>query len=84
MGIYIKGMEMPKGPEIIIVFPDETVQKFSLGMRENLEWAHAVELPPHGDLVEIDRIREVIHRNVVSAKAFDWIFDHATVIIPRE
>lgn len=82
MSVIIKGMEMPKREEAVVsltLFYDGSVYS-----GKNDDKYKAVELPPHGDLVEIDHIREVFRRNVVSANAFDCIFDHAPVIIPRE
>ena len=79
MSILIKGMEMPKGPEIIIVFPDKTVQKYLLGMRENLEWAHAVELPPHGDLIDRDELWKDAKSKDLKLSGKDFAYDRGFV-----
>ena len=54
MGVYIKGMEMPKGNDAvsIIIFPNG---KVSLANdRRFAEYAEAVPVPPHGDLIDRD------------------------------
>ena len=50
MGVYIKGMKMPKGePLLVKINPDGTV---STTARNNYKKYEAVELPPHGDLID--------------------------------
>ena len=49
MSVLIKGMTMPKGNEIITIFPDGTAQKSLRG-----EFGTAVPVPPHGRLIDAD------------------------------
>ena len=56
VGIYIKGMEIPKGDSMIVAIrPD--------GMIEDVMGCYvgkAVPVPPHGRLGDLDRILEII------------------------
>lgn len=56
MGVYIKGMEMPKGIEMIVVFSDGTVHKCLPGMRNYVEKGIAIPVPPHGRLIDADAL----------------------------
>lgn len=64
MGVYIKGMEMPKDYSVIVkIFPDGRVgtipyvQWFKV---ELIEGTQAFPVPPHGDLIDRDAARESI------------------------
>ena len=58
MGVYIKGMKMPKGLEMLVVFSDGTVHKCLPGMREHIEKGTAVPVPAHGRLINADALIE--------------------------
>lgn len=59
MGVYIKGMEMPKKyPVTVTIFPDGiSVVKTISGRRFT---ATAVPVPPHGRLGDLDKLVERI------------------------
>ena len=93
MGVYIKGMEMPQDYAVVVkIFPDGSVgtipyiQFFKVDL---IEGAQAVPVPPHGDLIDRDALRDnncdVFEINGVDGAilAMDVsIIDDATVIIP--
>ena len=53
MSVLIKGMEMPKKELILILFPDGKVatEEYEIGAK-----AKAVEVPPHGRLIDADAL----------------------------
>ena len=63
MSVYIKGMEMPKGIEMIVVFSDGTVHKCLPGMREYVEKGIAVPVPAHGRLIDADALTVKLQRH---------------------
>ena len=78
MGVYIKGMEMPKDYSVIVkIFPDGRVgtipyvQWFKV---ELIEGVQAVPVPPHGKLGDLDALINKIGENVDKAKdrSYDW------------
>lgn len=55
MGIYIKGMEMPRTHPITVeIYPDGTVLSKTVG-RMDIH-GQAVPVPPHGDLIDRDAL----------------------------
>ena len=85
MGIYIHGMKMPKDGECIVISSCGTARKYDPGdvlMYGDAynEMADAVELPPHGRLIDADALiadlkrqcREVFRVDAVSPDDF-WI-----------
>lgn len=81
MGIYIKGVEMPTDGDGILIDWHGNVSIIGDEIKD-VPTAHAVELPPHGRLIEAERLKEVFHRNVASGEAFDQLIDIAPTIIP--
>lgn len=63
--ILIKNMEMPKGdiPLVLIITGDGTVEEIDASDEINATDAKAIELPPHGDLIE----RDVVYREFFDA-----------------
>ena len=58
MGVYIKGMEMPKTEEesrLLILTPDGVTCLTQLGLGN--QKFDAIEIPPHGDLIDRDVLR---------------------------
>ncbi len=82
MGLYISDMEMPKGGEMIVVFSDGTVHKCLPGVREALEKGKAVPVPPHGDLIDRDKIRYVMLDKVLVTS--DKAIDALPAVIPAD
>ena len=90
MGVYIKGMEMPTEAEEarrIILFADGNAETMD---RKQFE---AVELPPHGDLIDRDAVIEAhveAERGrygglfVVGDNRFMKRFVDAPIIIPAD
>lgn len=75
MGVYIKGMEMPKDiePGLVIEFADGIDGKRYARLYHYrhgglTEWLEAVSVPPHGRLVDADALKESFYRT------FDVIF----------
>lgn len=56
MDILIKGMEMPKGntPLVLIINSDGSVEEIDGSDEINVTDSTAIELPPHGALVDRD------------------------------
>ena len=59
MSILIKGMEMPTGerPVHIEIHRDGTVLQWKFGESDEIIGT-AVEVPPHGDLIDRDELKE--------------------------
>lgn len=57
MGVYIKGMEMPKSFKDIRIYADGRIVSKSLYMYGE-EIATAVPVPPHGDLIDRDALMD--------------------------
>ena len=60
MSILIKGMEMPKDGEIILVYPDGNAALFARIDVNILDFAlknrKAIPVPPHGRLIDADAL----------------------------
>ena len=65
MGVYIKDMEMPKKSVALILFPDGNVHVFRDDIDHD-EWLKAIELPPHGRLIEESKVLDIV---------FEWCPD---------
>ena len=82
MGVYIKGMEMPRGFKDIRIYEDGRIVSKSLHTYGE-EIATAVPVPEHGDLV--DRREAIIDAN---ERAYDfWLSDdevNATIQFLKE
>ena len=70
MGVYIKGMEMPKSCEVCPLGAEvDTVYETAMGCRINFkmrskgnrdnrpEWCPLVPVPPHGRLIDADALQ---------------------------
>lgn len=70
MGIFIKNMAMPKGdiPLVLIIASDGTVEEIDDSDEINATDATAVELPPHGDLVQLDDALDCFTEDDVAAR----------------
>lgn len=89
MGVYIKGMEMPKSCRDCGIEQEgfwcgalDGYQNTRCFTNERREDCPLVHVPPHGRLIEAERLKEVFHRNVASGEAFDQLIDIAPTIIP--
>lgn len=64
MGVYIKGMEMPKDKAIaVVIHPDGTAYTAEMvagTCTEYLADCAAVSVPPHGRLIDVDALVERI------------------------
>ena len=61
MGVYIKGMEMPKDKPIRIVLNPNGQLFVDHGV--HFTEYEAVELPSHGDLIDRDALNDMINRS---------------------
>ena len=88
MGIYIKGMEMPKeDTKVLMIFPDGNVRIWGTDIDAD-KWAEAIEVPtPHGRLIDadvlIERYKPDMNRQIYGG---NFIFDieHMPAIIESE
>ena len=56
MSVLIKGMEMPKdGHEFVLITHDGKAEKLVTESLKSLAVSKAIELPPHGDLIDRDK-----------------------------
>ena len=97
MGIYIKGMEMPKSCDEcrIMMFEDTNClpelfcgcpivfKAHPQGVGHRPDYCPLVEVPPHGRLIDADGLKQKMHYD-----SFDWLvldeddIDDAPTIIP--
>lgn len=86
MDILIKGLEMPKGNDVLIVDSAGTITKFDrwTGKAEATDpfKVKAIELPPHGELVNLSAVYEAINREIVPKGVFLSDFYKAFADIP--
>lgn len=87
MGIYIKGVEMPKGrPVCIIIDPAGQVRRYDLNNDRYAddELFEATHIPDHGDLVDRDALPE--NRMVFNGVRFikERFIKEASVVIPSD
>ena len=91
MGVYIKGMEMPKEGNwrSIRIHPDGTIGRpIGFGDYALVEGAKAVPVPPHGRLGDLDALAESVRNPgvfppVVSSEVLAFL-RNAPTIIPAE
>lgn len=57
MSVYIKGMEMPKEGDLIVIRPDGKAYYVSANPQNAYE-GEAVPVPPHGRLIDADALLE--------------------------
>lgn len=85
MGIYIKGMEMPNPGHIVLVEIDENGDVFAAydGGRTKLTQHKAVSVPPHGRLIDADKLDYSLgidDRDIY----VHWTLEDAPTIIPAD
>ena len=88
MGIYIKGMEMPKTDFVDIrIFPNGKAENarlstatMSIGTNPYYKTFNVVEVPPHGRLIDADALKEE-WKNGFYKKIVDALIDDAPTII---
>lgn len=92
MGVYIKGMEVPKRCDARCPFYgfksiydcSITKKAYNWGLTTRPSDCPLIPVPDHGSLIEAERLKEVFHRNVVCGDAFDQLIDIAPTIIPSD
>ena len=98
MGVYIKGMEMPKThPLTVTIYPDGQVLSETVGAKD--VHGTAVPVPPHGRLIDADEMKKSIRKQTAILrliggefaeiaetleKGFLQEIDNAPTIIPTE
>ena len=84
--ILIKNMEMPKtGNLVVCISSDGTVTvpyDYTLHFETPVPQTKAIELPPHGRLVNLDDVYEAINREIVPKGIFLSDFYKAFADIP--
>jgi hypothetical protein len=84
MGVYINGIEMPKGADehrLIIRANGQVI----IDKKTYWEEAEAVPVPPHGDLIDREALRAEVKKHATPSDA--WVFSFirtAPTIIPAE
>ena len=84
MGVYINGIEMPKGADehrLIIRANGQVI----IDKKTYWEEAEAVPVPPHGDLIDRDAIRAEVKKHATPSDA--WVFSFirtSPTIIPAD
>ena len=87
-GIYIKGMEMPKGKDVLTVAITADGEVYSIGFDNTIEGGiflshpstypiQAVPVPPHGRLGDLDALEKVFREDAREewnkwAKPLNW------------
>ena len=89
MSILIKGMEMPKEGQVIVIDSSGQVWSNEWPTRGYLriDNATAIPVPPHGDLIDRDEVRGLLFIGEQCLYSWDEIddkVDAATTIIPAE
>lgn len=95
MSILIRGMEMPTGDNNITLFLYPGGKAVVCGMLGPLDHYEAVELPPHGRLIDADALKDTMDYYIREAgwsdeinEALTWVrdefIDHEPTIIPEE
>lgn len=90
MGVYVSGINMPEGEGsklVLQIFPNGEVYD-GHGIRLGIaNWAKAVSIPPHGDLID----RDAIPYNKIMLENDDFYYgvtkpyiDRMPIIIPAE
>ena len=86
MGVYIKGMEMPKQGMVVNIYADGRVANHFDEFRKTI--GKAAPVPPHGRLIDADAIRADIDEKRPGRSYEDaWaltVLDNAPTIIPAE
>ena len=63
MGVYIRGMEMPKSCGLTVtIYSDGRVVQF-LGYGEKKQLGTAIPVPDHGDLIDRDALKKECKEN---------------------
>jgi len=97
-GIYVPGMDMPIGNEVIYIFSDGTTQKAVLAMLDTLETGKAIPVLDHGRLIDADELAKTFREDAADdwnkhATPFNWsdaftdvadMVDDAPTIIPAD
>ena len=79
MSVLIKGMEMPKTPLLVCIYPN------GICSDEEGKTYRAVSVPPHGRLIDADALREEVKKHATPSDA--WVFSlirTAPTIIPSD
>ena len=85
MGVYIMGMEMPKEQITAVINPDGLVEILSLD-NVLLDEFYAVEVKPHGRLIDADALEEYFVNDPSCLTIFEAIkkLQGMPTIIPEE
>ena len=88
MGIYIRGMELPKefDPDVYIelacgIDDKRYVRLYNFHQGGLTEWCEAVPIPPHGRLIDADALEDELGQFCDD----NWVYNtirHAPAIIP--
>lgn len=81
MDLLIKNMEMPKGdiPLVIIINSDGSVEEIDGSDEINATDANAMELPPHGRLIDATEL-EASDAIIVGEDAWNMVHNAPTVL----
>lgn len=82
MSVFIRGLNLPAEPMILVLFPDGNIETEDFDIRAN---AKAIELPPHGRLIDEDLLVKVLKRCSEDewnkeASPFSWSYAYECVM----
>lgn len=88
MGLFIKGMKMPKDEAVALyIYPDGRVKLWRPQAAVSHEF-EAVPVPPHGRLIDADalcRTLRTLSENEYTPEVFaNWIDTYTDTIIPAD
>ena len=92
MSVYIRGLNLPAEPMILILHPDGNISTEDYEIGAN---AKAIELPPHGRLIDADALKDTLDYYIREAgwsdeinEALTWVrdefIDHEPTVIEAE
>lgn len=85
-GIYIPGLGMPPcGATMILIFPNGDVRGMKYGSDKWELLGQAIDLPPHGDLIDREALRAEVKKRATPSDA--WVFSlirTASAVIPAD
>ena len=87
MGIYIKGMEMPKEAGKYRIEFDQCGNPYLLSDNGDGGIWHIIPVPPHGDLIDRDKFRKTMFIGEQCLYSWDEIedaIDFAPAVIPED
>ena len=84
MGIYIKGMEMPRTGQTIEIAESDTGKRYARRIESFDDWCEIIKVPQHGRLIDADLLYDamLLRNGNRFAKMFksDWLDIMPTIL----